>query len=88
MMDPAEFVRTYLDIPFPEPLPHQEAIYEGRRLMPVRMVMGGRPLGRRMMVIAMLAEAIRTGEKVHVCASSEAEAERLMGEARRLLEGK
>jgi hypothetical protein len=72
--------------PLAEPLPWQEAIYEGRRLTPIRLVMGGPRLGRRIIVTAMLAEAIRTGERVSVCASSEAEADALMAEARRLLE--
>lgn len=87
-MDAGEFVRTYLDSPLPAPLPHLKAIYEGRRLRSARMVMGGRPLGRRMIAVAMPAEALRTGETVQVHAMSAAEAEKLMAEARRLLETK
>lgn len=84
--DPAAFVRATLDAPFPAPLPWQRAFYEGK---PCRLVAGGGPrLSRRMLMIAAIAEALLSGETVKIHAHSEAEAEKLMAEARRLLEAK
>jgi hypothetical protein len=86
MMDPAEFIRATLGEPLAEPLPWQKAFYEG---MPRYLVVGGgRPLGRRLLMIAAIAEALRSGERVRIHAHSEVEADALMAEARRLLEGK
>jgi hypothetical protein len=85
-MEPAEFLRANLHAPLPELLPWQKQVYEGKSLKPARLVMGGgRAFGRRLAMVAAIAEALRTGETVSVCASSEAQAERPMVEARRLL---
>lgn len=84
--DPVAFVRACLDEPLPELLPWQKALLDGK---PRRLTVGGgRSLGRRVMAAAMLAEALRTGETVQVHAPSQADADALMAEARRLLEAK
>jgi ornithine cyclodeaminase/alanine dehydrogenase-like protein (mu-crystallin family) len=49
----------------------------------------GRKLGRQATMIAAVATALRTGKRVHIAATSEAEAKRLMDAARELIrEGK
>lgn len=85
-MDPAEFIRATIDELHGEPLPWQRAFYEGR---PRRLVAGGGPrFGRRMLMIAAIAEVLLSGETVRIHAHSEDEAAALMAEARRLLEAK
>jgi ornithine cyclodeaminase/alanine dehydrogenase-like protein (mu-crystallin family) len=49
----------------------------------------GRKLGRQATMIAAVATALRTGKRVQIAATSEAEAKRLMDAARELIrEGK
>lgn len=45
----------------------------------------GRKFGRRATMIAAVATALRTGKRVQISATSEAEAKRLMDAARELL---
>jgi hypothetical protein len=83
-MDAADFVRAHLNDPLPELLPWQRALYEGgyRRVV----FGGGRAFQRRMLVVGMMAAALRSGETVRVEAATAAEASEIMAEARRLLE--